>query len=323
MSAARVRTGRLGDLELVTIENDALSVSVLPEAGGKIWSVTLLAIGVDVLWHHPTTAPAVHAPGASFDDAWAGGWDEVLPNDEPEPDADEPLLDHGLIWTAPATVDVIGDALTGEALRLVTVDPSHTWRLERTLSLAPIGARLAIAYALMNLSTRPQAMQWKLHPALPVRRGMTLQLPDSRVWIDEAFMPGFDTAPSRWPYLTSHDGRHIDLRYLPEPGSGDVRFFHATGLAAGWCGVHWPSSGLSLRLDFDAALFRAVSVFASWGGWRDLDVLVLEPATAPGTSLRSLRERGEALILAPGERRATTVTLTLNHVDHLPRWRTS
>ena len=91
-----------------------------------------------------------------------------------------------------------------------------------------------------------------------------------------------------------------------------MRFFHASQLAAGWCGVHWPDPGLSLRLDFDSALFRAVTVFATWGGWRDLDVLILEPATGAGTSLRALREQGEALMLAPGEQRATTVMVTID-----------
>ena len=310
--ATRVRTDRLGDLELVTIENDALSVSVLPGAGGKIWSIISRAHDFDVLWHHPAIAPAAHPPGTLFDDVWAGGWDEVLPNDAPDPGTDTPLLDHGAIWTAPATVDVFDDAPTGEALHLTTVDPSRTWRLERTLSLAPIGARLTTAYALVNLSTRFQALQWKLHPALPVRHGMKLHLPGSRVAIDPDFAAGFTTRPGRWPHLADHDGRQIDLRHLPDPGSGSMRFFHASQLAAGWCGVHWPDPGLSLRLDFDSALFRAVTVFATWGGWRDLDVLILEPATGAGTSLRALREQGEALILAPGERRATTVMVTID-----------
>lgn len=315
MSAARIWTSRLHDLQLVTIENDRIAVAVLPRAGGKIWSVTSLGHGVDVLWHHPVTPPAAHAPGTPFDDAWSGGWDEVLPNDEPELDGESVLPDHGVVWTAPVRFNVMDDGCDGEALRLIATDASRTWRLERTLSLGPTDARLTIAYLLVNLSDRHQALQWKLHPALPVRPGMTLHLPDSRVWMDEALADGFDVAPSRWPYLSGTDGRPIDLRRLPDPGSGEVRFFHARDLGAGWCGVRWPDPGLSLRLDFDPTLFRAISVFATWGGWRDLDVLVLEPTTGAGTSLRALRERGESLILAPGERRATTVTLTLDDAD--------
>ncbi len=310
MSAALARTSRLGGLELVTIESDAIAVSVLPGAGGKIWSIVSRAHDFETLWHHPSIVPAAHSPGTPFDDVWAGGWDEVLPNDEPERDGDPPLLDHGVIWTAPATVDVIDDGSGGEAVRLISVDPSRTWRLERTISLSSTRTRSTIDYVLVNLSNRPQAIQWKLHPALPVRSGMTLQLPDSIVHVDEAFTGAVGLAPTRWPYLTGDDGYPVDLRHLPDPGSGAMRFFHATGLAAGWCGVHWPDPGVSLRLDFDDTLFRAISVFATWGGWRDLDVLVLEPATAPGTSLRSLRDRGDALILAPAERRATSVTLT-------------
>ena len=317
MTPAKVETSQLGGLDLITIRSDAIVVAVLPGAGGKIWSVTSRAHDFNVLWHHPGIAPAAHPPGTPFDDVWAGGWDEVLPNDVPEPDtdADTLLLDHGVIWTAPATVDVITDALNGEALRLTTVDPSQTWRLERTLSVAPSGARLTVTYALVNLSTRPQALQWKLHPALPVRHGMKLHLPDSTVAIDPDFAAGFTTVPGQWPNLAGVDGRPIDLRRLPDPGSGAVRFFHAHHLAAGWCGAHWPDPGLSLRLNFDPAVFRAISVFATWGGWRDLDVLVLEPATGAGTSLRALREHGEALVLEPGERLDTTVLVTIDDGD--------
>lgn len=317
MTPAKVETSQLGELDLITIWSDAIVVAVLPRAGGKIWSVTSRAHDFDVLWHHPGIAPAAHSPGTPFDDVWAGSWDEVLPNDVPEPDtdADTLLLDHGVIWTAPATVDVIVDALNGEALRLTTVDPSQTLRLERTLSVTPARARLTVTYALVNLSTRPQALQWKLHPALPVQHGMKLHLPDSTVAIDPDFAAGFTTVPGQWPNLAGVDGRPIDLRRPPDPGSSAVRLFHARQLAAGWCGVHWPDPGLSLRLDFDPAIFRAISVFATWGGWRDLDVLVLEPATGAGTSLRALREQGEALVLEPGERLDTTVLVTIDDGD--------
>ncbi len=55
-------------------------------------------------------------------------------------------------------------------------------------------------------------------------------------------------------------------------------------------------------MKFPKEIFRSVWVFASFGGWRDLEVLILEPCTTPTLSLAESSAAGTCLHLEPQER---------------------
>ena len=69
----------------------------------------------------PTCPPARQAFGASFDDNWSGGWDELLPNDLPRPAPDGDMLpDHGEVWSQEAEWEVLEDRPRRCAARFTT-----------------------------------------------------------------------------------------------------------------------------------------------------------------------------------------------------------
>ncbi len=68
-------------LRVITLENDLLRLQILPEAGAKIWQITHLPHGADLLWNNPRIPPARHTIHTRYDDVWSGGWDELFPND--------------------------------------------------------------------------------------------------------------------------------------------------------------------------------------------------------------------------------------------------
>ncbi len=86
-----------------------------------------------------------------------------------------------------------------------------------------------------------------------------------------------------------------------------MHFFYGTDVPAGWCGRTNRRTKLAAALRFDPTIFSSCWLFASYGGWRDLNVAVLEPATGYPFKIQSMIENGSARWLAPGESLATTV----------------
>ncbi|MEJ7902008.1 MAG: DUF5107 domain-containing protein, partial [Thermomicrobiales bacterium] len=58
----------LHGLQALVIENSRLRVTVLPELGGKIWSIVSKPHDREMLWHHPRMTPRRAPYGATYDD---------------------------------------------------------------------------------------------------------------------------------------------------------------------------------------------------------------------------------------------------------------
>jgi hypothetical protein len=60
----------------VLLEGRYLRVTVLPELGGKIYSIVSKADDTELLWHNPRLDPRLPPFGANFDNYFTGGWDQ-------------------------------------------------------------------------------------------------------------------------------------------------------------------------------------------------------------------------------------------------------
>jgi hypothetical protein len=114
----------------------------------------------------------------------------------------------------------------------------------------------------------------------------------------------------QWPYAPLGD-TILDLRQIPDIDSRALHFFYGTGLVSGWCGVTNKDTHLGCALRFDPDVFSSCWLFASHGGWKDLNVAVLEPATGYPFQIQSLIDGGRARLLAPGQSLATTVLFSV------------
>ena len=148
----------------------------------------------------------------------------------------------------------------------------------------------------------------QLHPAFAVSAHHRVDFPAMTVVREPEFPGTLGAAPLSfpWPYAPLDDTT-IDLRQVPDVASRALHFFYGTEMASGWCGVTDRSCALAAALYFDPSVFSSCWMFASHGGWNDLNVAVLEPATGYPFQLQSMIENGRARWLAPGEMLETTV----------------
>lgn len=288
------------DLLAVTLGNDLLRLTILPELGGKLWSIFWEPGQRELLWHHPTLRPQPAYPGAPYDDRFCGGWDELFPSDRAVEIGGVAYPDHGEWWSIPWEWDVaeMADALT---LTLRGEGFATPHQAMRRIVLRDGDTAFALHTRIENRSQRDIPYLWRHHPALPVQPGARLDMPGAAVTADPEDMPWLDPQPFRWPWATLPSGVERDLRPLPDVDSGEVWMLYANELAEGWAEVTYPAEHLTMRFTFDPAQVRTVTTFATFAGWRDLTTILPEAGVGYPADLRAAVAAGTSGILPAGE----------------------
>ena len=298
-------------LRVVTLENAFLRIQILPEAGAKIWQITYLPLGEDLLWNNPRTAPARHAIHARYDDVWSGGWDELFPNDEETVIRGERYPDHGEFWTGVWSYETrLTEAAASITLRFKT--PISSISIEKTITLRAGSASIHFDHGFRNDSASSFPFLWKLHPAFRVTPQHRIDFPRMTVVREPAFAGTLGDAPLEfpWPYA-ERGGKTTDLRHVPAFGEGEVYFFYGTGSSEGWCAITDTARHLSCGIRYDPSVFGTCWMFASYGGWRNHEVAVLEPCTGYPLNFDQMVAMHQQRELAPGESLQTSVMFSV------------
>lgn len=273
--------------EPVCLENETLSVAVDPDHGGRIVRFSDRRFGFEHAWYDASRLPV--NPALDYDGNFAGGFDELLPNDVPE----RGFPDHGELWTLPLNVRKDGMRIVLEGAL-----PVCGLMYSRTMSLS--GSTLISEYEITNPGEREVAFLWKLHASLRIDPGDLVfapaeccQAPDPGDW---SKFP--DAMPRAWrnPYT------------VPEM-NGSSDFLFLTGLSAGELSLQH-TCGRSFRCQFDPEIFRCAWLFFSFGRLNASRTAILEPCTNYPLSLDDA-ERGRVCAkLKPGQTIATAVRWT-------------
>jgi Aldose 1-epimerase len=298
-------------LRAIGLENRFLRVVILPGAGAKIWQIFYKPLGVSLLWNNSRVLPAEHVSHTCYDDVWSGGWDELFPNDEPGNLLGKLFPDHGELWTGSWHAEPFQQTdSVGIYLRFAT--PISSFLVERTLLLRPESTTLEIQYRFTNQGADRFPFLWKLHPAFAVTDNHRVDFPAMTVVREPEFPGTLGAAPLSfpWPHALLDD-TSIDLRQVPNVSSRALHFLYGTKLASGWCGITDRSRKLATALRFDPTVFSSCWMFASHGGWQELNVAVLEPATGYPFQIQPMIDSGRARWLAPGESLETTVLFSV------------
>lgn len=306
MSAARVSRGRLGELETVELESDALRAVVIPALGGRIWELEDRARRRQWIWHRFDAIPGAAPEGAAYDDVWAGGWEELFPNDAPGLFEGRLLPDHGEWWSARWNVHEITEDRVCLSTSLTVV------RARCTKEIRIAGPALVVLYRIESAEPAPFHFLFKQHLPVAVTPQCRLVLPGGRA---EPVDPAFGTLAGSsgafdWPRAQGAAGA-VDLSRMPAPERREREFLYVRDLPEPWCGVDDSASGASLRMRFDPAQLPYTWLFLSYGGWRDCYTAVLEPCSnLPKDLAEAVRQR-RAARLDPGGVFMTQVSVTV------------
>jgi hypothetical protein len=300
------------------LENEKLSLSIFPDAGGKILDLVHKPTGFNFLWQNPRVGLRPTYAGAAFDDVWCGGWDELFPTDAPCTLDGNTYHDHGDLWYGSWEWAVERDDAEEATLYLRRFSVSLPCLMEKWVSLRREGTAVTFRHRLSNLGTQPVSFVWNLHVAHAIEPGSRVHLPAGRVGVEPPFWgrAGEGVAELSWPVHDDGSGRPHDLSRLPGPEAGHTEWLFARDLHEGWCAVTHPSAGVGLELAFDRKVFSTVWLWGVFGGWRGHYLLLTEPCTSPPGSVADNVLRGGAATLEGGGVLETGVVATvLVHVD--------
>ncbi|HWQ13791.1 MAG TPA: DUF5107 domain-containing protein [Roseiflexaceae bacterium] len=297
----------------VILENRLLRAAVLPALGAKIWQLTYLPAGRELLWHHPRIRPRPLPFHSTYDDVFFGGWDELFPNDLAEELGGERMPDHGEVWTLPW--DYALERVTPEeaVLHLWVETPISACRVEKWLALRAGEPKLRFRHRITNLGRHEQPFLWKLHPALAVDEHSRIDMGAREVYVEDFGPPrnGRTGVRYHWPFLTDDEGRRHDMRRCLPASAGVNEFQYATELDGGWCALTHTRERIGLGLAWEREKLPSCWIFASYGGWRALQVAILEPCTGYPVSVADGVARGTHQLLAPGASLVCDVTATV------------
>ena len=293
----------------VILENIGVRVVVLPGLGGKVLSIVDKRADLELLWRNARVPLRPASFGSGYDDQFIGGWDELYPNDLPEELAGEPMPDHGELWAVPWSASV-GSNEAGVWVELHVTGAITGTDVVKRIRLGH-GPELTVDYRITNAGRTDQPFLWKSHVAVVLHPDTVVGMAAAEVLVDEFGSPRARPESGRftWPHLEADGTRH-DLRTLPDTEvRGVSEFLLATSMERGECSVTHPEQGSGLRLSWDLEDLPSCWSFASYGGgWRGLDVLVLEPCTGYPLSVADGVRAGTHQTLPAGATRSWTLT---------------
>jgi hypothetical protein len=291
-----------------------LRASVIPSLGGRIWDLTDRKRERQWIWHRDDVDLTPAHLGSSYDEVWAGGWEELFPNDAPGAFEGRTLPDHGEWWVKDWRV---ADSSEGEAASLTMIAETEVVRARCTKRIRLHGDSntLDVSYRIESLESHAFHFLFKQHLPIAITPSCRLSVPGGRVVpVDPAFgtrvhdADGFD-----WPSPGGTSG--IDLSRIPPRGSREREFVYVLDAPDGWCGVEDTERGAALRFSFDRERVPFVWLFLSYGGWRDCYTAVLEPCTNFPKNLDDAVARGKSAVLRPGEVWETRASVTLGQAE--------
>lgn len=305
----------------ITIENEHLALTVLPERGAEIHSIVDRATGIDLLFHAPWglappgAAPRAGADGHRFLETYAGGWQELFPSmNGPCEHGGATIPFHGEVATIPWQVHEFGPTDLVCSVRCETVP----FELHRRIALSPrddgaVGPSepvVGVYGVARNLSDEPQACAWGQHLVIgpPFLEDGCVFEPAAAtiVTIPELWEETARLEPdqrSAWPNGQLRVGGTVDLSHVPGPEAGSHDDVYLTDLDSGLLRVTNPRLGRALTLRWDARTFPWIISWQAYGGCQAPPLagsyaLGIEPWTV-ATDLATAVRDGTALVVPP------------------------
>ena len=290
---------RYCDLKVVRLENEFITMDVLPELGAKIYNFVHRKSNRNLLWHNPRIPPARQPTGTKFDDVWSGGWDELIPNDIPTPVfGGEMLPDHGEVWSQPSEWRIIDNT----SVRFVNYGRVLPTVFEKTITLRPGESYCTITYRLSNVGSRRIEFLWNIHPAVAISPVTRLDVPAVRGIVEKWGTDHFEAgAEYDWPIAVARSGEKMDMTQVPPPASNLADHHYLPGVSQGWYAVTNTEAKVGFGLSFPTRVFPNLWLFRTFGGWRGLYTLILEVSNGLSFDLALGKRTGQCGRLDPGQ----------------------
>jgi galactose mutarotase-like enzyme len=314
-------------LRVIRLENERVSVSLLPEAGGKIAEFIDRRSSRNWLWQNPHLPMRRPVYGSDYGrELDSGGWDEILFSTSPceiglPGGTQHSVPDHGDLVGQMWKVEESESLESGNAVCCLTTTGrvfDYQWRRVATLDAErPL---LTLEYSLENTGNSPWPWAWCAHPLIAVERGMRIELPTGQEFCVadskrlNVSQPGSEFA---WPRLPLCGGSEIDLSASFDSASEPDRFaakLFVRSASPGAASISTADGAERLTVRYDERQIPWLGLWINNRGWSGCGSqphlnLGLEPSTSPCESLTESISEGWTEQLEPGKIRTWALSI--------------
>lgn len=303
------------ELTVLKLENEWLSLSVLPQVGAKILTLYDKAGQRQILWENPRIRPQAYPIDANFDNYWCGGWDDAYPTADACVHAGEPFPNLGELRSLAWRVEE-HSALKTTLTAYGPISPIHA-----TKNIWLDGQVLHMSFTVKNVGPKLLDFMWGTHPAFAIEPGTRLLVPAGIGIVAQSNDPSLGDPGDEynWPHIGE-----TDMSVVPDFSAGINCGHYATDLEDGWFAVE--TRGQGVLYEFPLEKCPCLWMWLVYGGWRGYYHAVIEPWTGYPVNLAQAFQDGRHSQLAPGESFDVTVRCAAyqtpqTHLDALKRVR--
>jgi hypothetical protein len=305
----------------ITLENQFLRVTLLPEKGADICSLVYKPRNIDVLWKAPWGLRRLRdrLPGENTEAAWLdhyeGGWQEIFPNGG---DAcvyrGAPQVFHGEASVLPWNYAIRLRSSSQIEVEFSVQLYRTPFLLRRTVTVREDLPSLLIREVVQNQGEEEMHFMWGHHVAYGapfLAAGCRLEIPAKTFLAHDGDAVSASrikpAVSSPWPQVPGKNGRPVDLSLVPDADDRVTEFGYVCDLKEGWYGLVNPVEGFGVGMAWPKEVFRYIWLWQELRGsfgypwYGRCYVMGVEPFTSiPAAGLTSAIERGTAPSLAAG-----------------------
>lgn len=297
-------------MEIVSVQNDYVRISVVPELGCKIVSIYDIKHEYEWLWQDLNRPLRKAEFGTQYLDYDISGFDECFPNigvSQHPLDSKLTLPDHGDLWSIPwmTTVEQLSVSAKVQGR-------SCPYIFSRKIHLED--RRIEFRYEVSNKGNSDFVFMWSAHPLFNITGEMRVLLNESPQMTKEFSIGGRlgpdgpdgylgQFRPYEWPMVQDQTGADVDLSYvrLGVPVADKVVL---NSPLDGKISLQDLASGRRLNLQLSPREIPFIGVCFNLGavpsGSYPGTWIAIEPTTGCTDNLDASYERGAFNSLAPG-----------------------
>lgn len=285
------------DISCLVMENNKLSVKLLPKYGGKIQSIYDKELNKELLYQAASKSYIKSEYGESFANGEFSGFDEMFPSINSCfyhlcPWRGTTIPDHGEVWSIPWEYTI-----EQNSIKMSTYGVRFPYKLDKKVEFSGEN-KIKLTYKVTNLANHDFEFIWAAHPLFNCDENTVIVLPESVDKIINAFggseRLGDYGAYHSWPVTHTVSGDAYNMSNIcPETSKACEKYYVHGKIKEGWCAIYNTNTGSYVSLTFPVEQVPYLGIWLNEGGYLEQYNIALEPCTGSFDAVDIASLRGQ------------------------------
>lgn len=296
------------------MENDYISIIILPEIGSKIASIYSKEKDFEFLFQNKDDSYKKPEFDSVFEEYDCSGFDDCFPNIDPSRlkynDSEIIYPDHGEIWSAKFDYKIAAGKLV-----LNYYSSYLDYNYQKKIYLE--NNKLKIDYKIKNESQKELPAIWAMHCLIKYSQDMELQFPEGVEKIEnvmESKYLGEKGEIHQFPVTKDKSNNSYFLDRVNNKKEKKCEKYYVLGeINAGSCSVFYPEKNIGIKINFDREKLPYLGFWLTEGGFKGDYNCAFEPADGYYDSVNKAIKNNKINIIKAGDVYEFSLELELNY----------